>query len=660
MFRLPCFFGNIRHRFVLGGMLIAVINSSGAAQSILKQEQQAIQQAVAAVNPSIVRIETVGGVDLIGDVLTGTGPTTGVIVSDDGFILTSSFNFVSQPASVVVTLPSAGNERFAAEVVSTDNSKMLTLLKIETSGLKPLQSFPKDEMRVGQRTIALGRTFDIEFPNISVGIVSALNRVQGKAIQTDAKTSPINYGGPLIDLSGRCLGIIVPLSPQQEGEAAGVEWYDSGIGFAIPLADIQRVLDRMTSGEDLHGGLLGVGFETQGPLSGEAKIVRVRPQSPADQAGLQVDDIIAEIDGREIHRLIDLQQVLGNRYAGETISLIATRGDESIERQIELAAELVDFQFVALGILPDRPPLTPEPEGLGVRFVFEDSPAQEAEVQVGDRILTVNGDEISTASDVSTILSGKKLGESVQVEVLRDDKKTELTVNLAPLTVGDGATNVPPLEIPRKEIPETLQIGRFNQKLAGSDRSFWLYVPENYNPEYATGLLVWVHPAGNVMEADVLRFWKDFCLERGIILAGPRAEDLSGWAATDEQHIKDIVDWVQDHYSIDAQRIAVMGSEDSSVFATRLAFKYRDVFRGLITLEGPLRIPPPENDPDHRLFFTFVAAPETRERERIEKSVELLREKKFPTSLLDAEEAGKFSLDLVNSLVQWLDALDRL
>ena len=89
-------------------------------------------------------------------------------------------------------------------------------------------------MRVGQWAIAVGRTFESDRPNMAVGILSALDRVWGKAIQTDAAVSPNNYGGPLVDIRGRVLGVLVPLSPEAADEMAGVEWYDSGIGFAIP------------------------------------------------------------------------------------------------------------------------------------------------------------------------------------------------------------------------------------------------------------------------------------------------------------------------------------------------------------------------------------------------------------------------------------------
>ena len=109
---------------------------------------------------------------------------------------------------------------------------------------------PRNEMTIGQWAIAVGRTFESTKPSLSVGIISALNRIWNKAIQTDAKISPNNYGGPLVDIRGRVLGVLVPMSPMATDELAGIEWYDSGIGFAVPLADIMQVLPRLEKGED--------------------------------------------------------------------------------------------------------------------------------------------------------------------------------------------------------------------------------------------------------------------------------------------------------------------------------------------------------------------------------------------------------------------------
>src|SRR5262249_19168025 len=146
------------------------------------------------------------------------------IVSDDGYLISSAFNFANKPSAIFVALP-GHKDRLVAKVVATDQTRMLTLLKVDAAGLPVPAAVPKKEMRIGQWALALGRTWASldSVPSVSVGIVSALGRIYGKAIQTDAKVSPVNYGGPLVDLSGRVLGVLVPASPRGQDETAGYE-----------------------------------------------------------------------------------------------------------------------------------------------------------------------------------------------------------------------------------------------------------------------------------------------------------------------------------------------------------------------------------------------------------------------------------------------------
>ena len=212
-----------------------------------------------------MRIETFGGLERIGDaragnlMLVGTGPTTGLVVSADGYIASSAFNFVQKPAQILVHLDDGS--RLPATLVATDHSRMIVLLKVSLPSGKELPvpvAAPEGEIRVGQWSIAVGRTYESSKPSVSVGIISAVRRIWGKAMQTDAKISPNNYGGPLVDIQGRVMGVLVPLSPMATDELAGVEWYDSGIGFAVPLESINAVLPRLKKGEDLYGGLMGL------------------------------------------------------------------------------------------------------------------------------------------------------------------------------------------------------------------------------------------------------------------------------------------------------------------------------------------------------------------------------------------------------------------
>src|SRR5262249_52477606 len=156
-----------------------------------------------------------------------------------GFVITSSFNFANKPSDVFVGVPGR-KDRFRAQVIATDHTRMLTLLKIDAKDLPVPTVCPKKDIVVGQWALALGRTLDPDLehpPSFSAGIVSATGRIWGKAIQTDAKVSPTNYGGPLVSIDGRVLGVLVPLSPRGTDDTAGFDWYDSGIGFAIPLED---------------------------------------------------------------------------------------------------------------------------------------------------------------------------------------------------------------------------------------------------------------------------------------------------------------------------------------------------------------------------------------------------------------------------------------
>ena len=188
-------------------------------EDLLLLEQQAVRASVANVADSIVQVETLGGLERVSGVLIGTGPTSGLVVSSDGYIVSSAFNFIQQPSSILVTL--ASGERRPATIVGRDRSRMLVLLKVDTDA--PLTvpiAATRDQMQVGQTVIALGKALDAAQVNLSVGILSAVNRIWSRAVQTDANVSPINYGGPLVDLYGRVIGVLVPLSPESDDEVA--------------------------------------------------------------------------------------------------------------------------------------------------------------------------------------------------------------------------------------------------------------------------------------------------------------------------------------------------------------------------------------------------------------------------------------------------------
>ena len=244
-------------------------------------EQAAVHESIKNVADCVVQIRTVGGFERVGETAVSQGPTTGLIVSADGYIVSSAFNFAQRPSSILVSLPSG--KQLPAELVARDLNRMLVLLKVESDEPLPMPTFvPAREIAVGQTATALGRTFQSDQVDTSLGIISGLNRMHGRAVQTDCNVSAANYGGPLVDLRGRVFGILVPMSPQASGEGienevAGTEFYDSGIGFVVPLEHVFAVLNRWKQGDDLVPGKLGISMKAGSAIVESPVIASVWP-----------------------------------------------------------------------------------------------------------------------------------------------------------------------------------------------------------------------------------------------------------------------------------------------------------------------------------------------------------------------------------------------
>jgi len=656
----------MRKHLLLASSLILVSATALQADdpNLTDLEEQAFKQAAALVEPSIVRIETVGGLDRVGKVLVGDGPTTGVIVSKDGYIISSSFNFVSKPTSILVRMPDGRPK--AAKIVATDHSKMLTLLKIDADGLTPPEIADKDSVKVGQWALAMGRTYDSPLPSVSVGIVSAKDRIWGRAIQTDAKVSPVNYGGPLVNIKGEVMGVLVPLSTRGQGEIAGVEWYDGGIGFAIPMEDIHRVLDRLKDGEDLKPGLLGISFKAGGKLGGDPVIDRVRVNSPADKAGLQVGDEIVKVDDREIIRQADVKHAIGNKYAGEEITLTAKRDDKNYTKTIELVDELTPYESGFLGILPFRE-LDGEKKqaGVGVRFVYPDSPAAKAGLKTRDRIVKFNGEEIANAAQLTDEVSRVMPGEKATLQYVREGGENSAEVELAsiPNTVVEElrSSAIPAGEKPDNpdDAPKT---GRFDAQVPDSEMNYWAYVPEDYNPAFPYGLMVWIHPGGDTMEQEILGTWKQIAQQRGLILVGPKAQKISGWTPNEAEIVKALVEELKETYSISESRTFLHTFSNGGRLAYPLLFKHRDMFQGLASVTSPLQGKPGENDPDFRQQFHIVVGEQAALKTRVDASIKALEKLKFPISTRTVPDLKDDypAKEVIEEIARWADSLDRI
>lgn len=358
---------------------------------------KAFRAASAKVMPSVVTIETYGGVIIPGGPKPktggkrprgggmqgisrpGEGPTTGLIVSEDGHVLTSTFNFLRKPKIITVVL--SDGTQHVATMLGKDDTRAIALLKIEVpNGEKlPVAKYANsDKLRVGQWAISLGVGHGASDPSMSTGIVSAKNRIFGKAVQTDANVSPANYGGPLLDIEGNVIGLCVPLSPRGGGAGAGVEWYNSGIGFAVPMDKLDRIIEQMKAGKSIEPGRMGIQpapAATGGKSDKGIKVAKVIPKSPADEAGMKANDIVTHVDGELIHDMMHLRQIMGRHIAGDVLKVKYKRGNKTLETEMKLTSGTADVGAPKLpevpgGIDPDKLP-KPIPE--------KDSPEGEKE-----------------------------------------------------------------------------------------------------------------------------------------------------------------------------------------------------------------------------------------------------------------------------------------
>lgn len=656
----------MKHRrcssFFLGclALLVPTSTSHGTEQDLRLQEQIAIQAAVQAVAPSVVRIDTLGGLERVGQMLIGTGPTTGLVVSEEGYVISSAFNFIQQPTTILVTLPSG--DRAAARIVGRDQARMLVLLKIHTE--EPLTVppiVPRQEMVVGQWTIAVGRTFDSPHPNLSVGLLSARDRIWGKAIQTDAKVSPNNYGGPLVDIHGRVLGVLVPLSPQGQDEVAGAEWYDSGIGFAVPLADILPHLDKLKRGEQLQPGVMGINLKGTDIYSLPAEVAAVQPKSPARVAGLQPGDVIVQAAGEQIARQAQLRHVIGRHYAGDQIALVVRRDDQQIELTLELADKLEPYQHPFLGVLPMRD-ADPEP-GVIVRYVYPGSPAAEAGIQAGDRLLTLDETPVPQHSTALEVLANHEPQSEIRTQVRRADQTLELQVRLASLPVEIPAELPPAHRLTDREQGQRPPVGTIEIRLPEESNQCIAYVPETYHPDVPHGVLVWLTEPGRWDRDGLIQKYRELCRQYDLILLAPQPDDPERWQPTEVEFIRKSLDDLMSNYNIDRSRIAVQGNRAGGTMAWLTALGHRELIRAVIAIDAPLpaRIQFPANDPIDRLAIRIAYPKNSQLAKRIQTEAQQLEAMKYPVQVQELDDdAAQLSETQITTLARWIDTLDRL
>jgi len=269
----------------------------------------------------------------------GTG--SGVIYSDDGFIITNN-HVIDFADEVEVTL--YDNRKYKASVIGRDEKTDLAVLKIEAEDLPAIKIGNSDDIQVGDWVLAVGNPFELN-STVTAGIVSAkgrsLHMMSKNAIesfiQTDAAVNPGNSGGALVNTKGELIGINTAIASMTGSYA--------GYSFAIPVNIVTRVADNLIQYGSARRGTLGVMIsdmdddlskELMIDISQGAYVSELVPGGAAQLAGLLPDDVIVEVNSHEIKNVPDLMAIVGESNVGDLLKIKVNRRGKIKEIDVKL------------------------------------------------------------------------------------------------------------------------------------------------------------------------------------------------------------------------------------------------------------------------------------------------------------------------------------
>ena len=290
-----------------------------------------VQQIASVVSPSVVAITTEqmsGSQTWFGGYYVQSGAGSGVIISQDGYILTCA-HVVSGATSIKVQLDSG--DTYDATIVGSDSTSDIAVIKIEATGLTPAVIGDSDALAVGETVVAVGNPLGTLSNSVTDGIISALNRevtVEDNdmtLMQTSASISPGNSGGGLFNANGELIGIVNAKSSYSEAE---------GIGFAIPINSAMSIAQELIQNGSVARPALGVKIydvkdaataQQLGVSNTGVYVVELTAGGGAEAAGVQVGDRIIAVDDTAVSSTNDIKSYLKDKNVGDTVNLQVER-----------------------------------------------------------------------------------------------------------------------------------------------------------------------------------------------------------------------------------------------------------------------------------------------------------------------------------------------
>ena len=356
-------------------------------------------------------------------VLQGAG--SGVIISPDGYIVTN--NHVIQNANrLQVTLNN--NQNYMAEVIGTDPTADIALLKIDADDLDYLPFGDSDNARIGEWVLAVGNPFNLT-STVTAGIISAKSRDLGmdsnisSFIQTDAAVNPGNSGGALVNIHGELIGINTAITSQTGTYV--------GYAFAVPSNNARKIVEDILEFGDVQQGILGIrGNEAANvpsdydlEVSEGVYVAQVEEGSGADKGGIRPGDVITGLDDIKVRKFSDLTGYIGSKRPNDVVSVQVIRNGNLREFDVTLTKYEV-YQISAIGLEvanATAEELKQRNVSSGVKITRALTPKMQSEQLYGTIITAIDNIPVKNVEDVEKIMQQRAAGEPISVTFVTPD-----------------------------------------------------------------------------------------------------------------------------------------------------------------------------------------------------------------------------------------------
>jgi S1-C subfamily serine protease len=405
----------------------------------------------------------------VAEVLDAQAGGAGFVI-DDGLILTAS---TLVPSSGKVEVIFRGHHRAQAKVLARDPRTHAALLQLDDPSavakklgvetIPHLKLGRSGDLKLGRLVATIGNPYNsIQTdgdPAFSLGVVSALGRLRdadnykGEAIETDAAVNPGSFGGPLVDLEGRAVGIVIePYSTKR--------W----LGVAVPIDEVAPILDDLRAGRTPAPPHLGLSVASRGEASLDGlKVADVEAGGPASSAGIRSGDVLLSLDGVKVVEPFDIERELGLLAQGTPVELSLLRNGSRLALTVTLGAARPDVVATTnpgtIARTSDAPPPEGKPylgitvderdDGLYVKTVVEDGPAGKAKLAVGVKIVRCNDQAISKKQELLDVVSKLSPGDKLTL-VVENSEGFHKRVTIVLGTKEPKTTEKPAEEPPKK------------------------------------------------------------------------------------------------------------------------------------------------------------------------------------------------------------------